>query len=320
LHRREDLVIERRVVTIFGGSGFIGRTLIGHLAAADWIIRVAVRDTESVLALKTAGDVGQVVPVAADITDPASTAAAVAGATAVVNLVGILYQRGRQTFRRIHVDGAANVARAAREAGVKRLVQMSAIGADADAPAVYARTKAAGEAAAQREFPGASITRPSVVFGPDDNFFNQFAAMSRFMPALPVFPTRFQPVYVGDVAEAIARILARPETVGKTYQLGGPRVYTFRELMEIVLQATRRTRALIPLPLGLARLEAAFLEWLPVPPLTQDQVKLLRWDNVVGPHALTLSDLGIAPTAVEAIVPGYLARFRPVAKQARRAP
>lgn len=310
--------MERRVVTIFGGSGFVGRTLVQRLAAAGWIIRVAVRDTETAQALKTAGDVGQIVPMRGDITVPATVAAAVAGADAVINLVGILYEKGRRTFQRLHVDGAANVARAAREAGAQRLVQMSALGADAASPARYARTKAAGEDAASTGFPGATITRPSVVFGADDNFFNQFAALSRVLPALPVFPTRVQPVYVGDVADAIMHILDNRDTAGKVYELGGPRVYTFRQLMEIVLKETKRSRALLPVPLAIAHVQAFFLQWLPVPPLTPDQVRLLRSDNVVGAGALGLRDLGITPTAVEAIVPMYLSRFRPVARQGQR--
>ncbi len=307
--------MERRVVTIFGGSGFVGRTLVQRLAAAGWIIRVAVRDPETAQALKTAGDVGQIVPMRGDITVPSTVAAAVAGADAVLNLVGILYEKGRRTFQRLHVDGAANVARAAREAGAQRLVQMSALGADVASPARYAQTKAAGEQVAQREFPGATITRPSVIFGPDDNFFNQFAALARVLPVLPVFPTRFQPVYVGDVAAAIIRILDDPDTAGKVYELGGPRVYSFRQLMEIVLKETKRSRALLPVPLAIASVQAFFLQWLPVPPLTLDQVRLLRKDNVVAAGALGLRDLGVEPTALEAIVPTYLARFRPVARQ-----
>ncbi|MCU0838842.1 MAG: complex I NDUFA9 subunit family protein [Rhodospirillales bacterium] len=292
--------MERRVVTIFGGSGFVGRTLVQRLAAAGWIIRVVVRDTETAQALKTAGDVGQIVPMRGDITMPPTVAAAVVGADAVVNLVGILYEKGRRTFQRLHVDGAANVARAAREAGAQRLVQMSALGADAASPARYARTKAAGEDAAKAEFPG------------------QFAALSRVLPALPVFPTRFQPVYVGDVADAIMRILDHRDTAGRVYELGGPRVYSFRQLMEIVLKETKRSRMLLPVPLAVAQVQAFFLQWLPVPPLTPDQVRLLRTDNVVSAGALGLQDLGVAPTAVEAIVPTYLARFRPVARQRQR--
>ncbi|MFO1146316.1 MAG: complex I NDUFA9 subunit family protein [Rhodospirillales bacterium] len=310
--------MERRIVTVFGGSGFIGRYVVRRLAAAEWIVRVAVRDTESALFLKVAGDPGQVVPFAADITDEASVARAVEGAGAVVNLVGILYQRGRRTFQRIHVEGAATVARAARAAGAERLLQMSAIGADADSAAEYARTKAAGEKAAAEAFPGASVLRPSVVFGAEDNFLNRFAEMARFMPVLPVFATRFQPVWVGDVAEAYFRVLSDPATAGKTYELGGPQVVSFRQLMQLMLREIARERVLLPMPMAIAEFEAWFLEKLPVPPLTRDQVKLLGSDNVVSPQALTLRDLGIEATAMEAVIPSYLDRYRPQAKQRAR--
>lgn len=310
--------MERRVVTVFGGSGFIGRYVVKRLAAADWIVRVGGRDPEAAQFLKTAGDVGQIVPLAASITDYEEVAAATAGATAVINLVGILYERGSRTFQRIHVDGADNVARAAKAAGAARLVQMSAIGADLDSPAEYGRTKALGEQAASQAFPGATIMRPSVVFGPEDDFFNRFAEMARFLPVLPVFPTRFQPVYVGDVAEAVVQVLEQPETAGRTYELGGPRVISFQQMMEIVLRETSRRRLLLPLPLALAHVQAAFLELLPVPPLTRDQVKLLGEDNVVKGGALTLQDLGIEATAVESIVPTYLRRYRKPAFQKRQ--
>lgn len=310
--------MDRRVVTVFGGSGFVGRHLVRRLAADGWVIRVGVRDTESAAFLKVFGDPGQIVPMSADVTEPVGVARAADGAQAVINLVGILYERGRRTFERIHVEGAANVARAARSSGAERLVQMSAIGADPDSEAEYGRTKAAGEAAAQREFPGASIIRPSVVFGPEDDFFNRFAALARVLPVLPVFPTRFQPVYVGDVAEAFVRVLDRGDAAGKTYELGGPEVISFRRMMEIVLQETGRRRILLPLPLSIAAFEAFFLEKLPVPPLTRDQVKLLGRDNVVSGTAQTLHDLGIEPTAVEVVVPSYLARYRPPQKQNRR--
>lgn len=310
--------MQRRVVTVFGGSGFIGRHLVRRLAAEDWIVRVAVRDTESAMFLKVAGDPGQVVPLAADIGNAASVARAVEGAGAVINLVGILYERGRRTFQRMHVEAAATVASAAKAAGASRLVHMSAIGADAESPAEYGRTKAAGERAVREAFPEASIVRPSVVFGQEDDFLNRFAGMARVTPVLPVFPTEFQPVWVGDVAEAIARVLQDPATAGKTYELGGPRVVSFRELMELILREIGRERLLLPLPLALAEIQAWFLEKLPVPPLTRDQVKLLGTANVVGASALTLRDLGIEPTALEAVVPSYLNRYRPQVKQRRR--
>jgi NADH dehydrogenase len=303
--------MDRRVVTVFGGSGFIGGHLVERLAGAGWIVRAGVRNPEAATFLKMFGDPGQVVPLFADIGEPRTVEKAVAGAEWVINLVGILYEKGRRTFRRLHVEGAENVAKAAAAAGVDRLVQMSALGAAADAEAEYARTKAAGEEAAKGAFAGASITRPSIVFGPEDKFFNLFAGMARTTPVLPVFPTRFQPVYVGDVVDAIVRILGDPETRGRTYELGGPRVMTFREVMEVVLKESGRRRLLVELPFRVAAIQAAFLQFLPVPPLTPDQVKLLRRDNVVAPGALTFADLGIEPQAVEAIVPTYLHRFRP---------
>ena len=240
-------------------------------------------------------------------------AAALHGATAAVNLTGILFQRGRQRFDSVHSEGAGTIARAAAEAGVQSLVHVSAIGADPESAALYARSKAAGEAAVRDAFPEAVILRPSVVFGPEDDFFNRFAEMARFSPALPLIgggQTRFQPVYVGDVAQAAVKALTDPACRGKTYELGGPRSYSFKELLQLLLKTTGRRRALVNLPFGLARLQATFLERLPVPPLTRDQVALLRHDNVVGEGALTLADLGIEATAVEAVIPTYLDKFR----------
>jgi len=314
--------MDRRVVTVFGASGLIGRHLVRRLAQDGFIVRAAQRDVDAALFLKTAGTVGQVVVVQANVADQASVGAAVDGADAVVNLVGILAEGGRRrTFQRLHVEGAAIVAAAAARAGVKRLVQVSAIGADAASDSAYARSKAAGEAAVRAAFAEATIIRPSVVFGPEDRFFNLFAMLARFSPALPLFgkgETRFQPVYVVDVAKAIAAVLASPATRGNTYELGGPRVYTFRQLMELVLAETRRRRLLMPVPFALASIEAWFLEKMPEPLLTRDQVKLLRHDNVVGDEALGLAALGIEPTAAETILPTYLARFRsPLAQAAR---
>ena len=310
--------MNRRLITVFGGSGFIGRHIVRRLVADGWIVRAAGRDPVGAAFLQPLGDAGQIVTVAADVTKPATVEAAVGDADAVINLVGILYERFSRTFQRIHVDGAANVARAAEAAGVKRLVHVSAIGADADSPAAYGRTKNAGEEAVKAAFPGAAIVRPSVVFGPEDDFFNRFASMARFLPVLPVFETSFQPVYVGDVADAVAKIVDDPATAGNTYELGGPRVIGFRELMELVLLETRRRRLLLPIPLAIAEIEAWFLEKLPVPPLTRDQVKLLENDNVVSAKARTFKDLGIEPTAVEAILPTYLHQYRPPVRVRRR--
>ena len=315
---QETLDMNPRVVTIFGGSGFLGRHLVRRLASGGVAIRAAVRDSEAAQFLKTAGDAGQIVPVQANLRDEASVAAAVAGADAVVNLIGILYQSGRQTFAAVHAEGAERAARAAAAAGVTRYVHVSAIGADVAAPSAYGRSKAAGEHAARSAFPTATIVRPSVVFGPEDDFFNRFAALARLLPVLPLYghgfadagATRFQPVYVGDVAEALARVLGDPATAGRTYELGGPTVYSFRELMVLLLAQTGRRRLLVPVPFALGRLQAAFLELLPVRPLTRDQLRSLERDNVVSDTALTLADLAIAPTPVEAVVPSYLARFR----------
>ncbi len=310
--------MDRRLVTIFGGSGFIGRHLVQRLAGRGWMVRVATRDPEAAMFLKILGGPGQIVPIAADITHRGSVDAAVRDADAVINLVGILYERGRRTFKRVHVDGARIVAEAAKAAGAGRFVQMSALGANFDSPAVYARTKAAGESAAKAAFAGASVVRPSVVFGPEDGFFNRFAALSQLLPVLPVFDASFQPVYVGDVAEAIVRMLDDPRTAGNTYQLGGPRIISFREVMELVLSETGRRRLLVPMPLSIASVEALFLEMLPVPPLTRDQLRLLEVPNVVPAGALTFRELSIEPTAVEAILPTYLHRYRPPLLQRAR--
>lgn len=309
-----------RVITVFGGSGFIGRYLVQQLARRGWIIQVAVRHPDAALFLKPLGDVGQITPIAASLRHEGSIAAAVAGADAVINLVGILYERGRQSFAEIHAEGARRVAVAARAAGAARLVQVSAIGADSASPSDYARSKAAGEAAVAAAFPGASIVRPSIVFGPEDGFFNRFAAMARVSPVLPLVGggrTRFQPVYVGDVAEAIARIVDDSATAGRTYELGGPRVYSFRELLELMLAVVHRRRLLAPLPFWAASLQAAFLELLPVPPLTRDQVRLLQRDNVVAAGAPGLRELGIAPSAVELVIPTYLDVYRPGGRYVR---
>ncbi len=322
----------RQVVTVFGGSGFIGRQVVKRLAAQGWIVRAAVRDPVGAGFLKPMGDPGQVNPVAADVTDMASVRAVIAGSDAVINLVGILSEKGKATFDAVHRQGAANVAQAARDAGVARLVHMSALGADRNSPSAYARSKALGEEAVLAAFPAATITRPSVVFGPDDDFFNRFAKLARVSPALPVFtgdgfklihtetgygvdwfgsggPT-FQPVYVGDVAEVLVKGVTDPKTAGKVYELGGPRRYTLKEVLELVLRTTGRNALLVPLPFGIARLQAAFLQFLPTPPLTPDQVKLLRVDNVVRGGKPGLAELGIAPVAAEAVLPTYLHRYQ----------
>ncbi len=316
------------LVTVFGGSGFIGRQVVKRLAAKGVRVRVAVRRPEAALFLKPMGDVGQITPQQANLRDEASVRAAVDGADGVVNLVGILYERGRQRFDAVHVAGAAAVARAAAEAGAGRLVHLSALGASARSPSAYARSKAAGEEAVRSAFPDAVILRPSVVFGPHDDFFNRFAAMARLPVPLPVFGcplprwregrldlygdggTKFQPVYVDDVARAVVAGLEDPATAGNTYELGGPIVYSFLELMRLVLRETRRRRPLVPVPFWWASMLAAVLELLPIPPLTRDQVALLKSDNVVSGTLPGLRDLGIVPTSAEVVLPTYLDVYR----------
>lgn len=323
-----------RRVTVFGGSGFIGRHLVRRLAARGDIVRVAVRDPAGAAFLKPMGDVGQIVLMKVDVHDDEAVKAAVEGADAVVNLVGILFERGRQNFMELQALAPGRMARAATAAGAKRFVHVSAIGADPASPSIYGRSKAAGEKAVRQEIPKATIVRPSVVFGPEDDFFNRFAALARFLPALPVFGAsprlerfpeggaridlvgdggvRFQPVYVGDVADAICHILDDPSTKGQLYELGGPRVYSFAELMRLVLSETGRKRCLVPLPLKIAEIKAAFLSLIPLPKplLTRDQVLLMAKDNVVAPDARGLAALGIAPTAVELILPTYMDIYR----------
>jgi len=300
--------------TILGGSGFIGRYIVQRLAAKGTVVAVVSRHASDAGFLRPQGDVGQIALIDAGLGDEARLAAAVAGADAVISSVGILYERGRQTFEAVHIQGPARLARLAQAAGVRRLVHISALGADIHSPSAYARSKAEGEAAVRAEFPGAAILRPSIVFGPEDSFFNRFAALALYLPALPLIgggTTRFQPVYVGDVADAALAALDRHEAPGRIYQLGGPRIYTFRELMELMLREIRRRRVLVSIPFALARFEAFFLERLPGPPLlTRDQVRLLERDSVVQPGAPTLADLGITPTAVELVLPTYLEAYR----------
>lgn len=296
------------VVTIFGGTGFIGRRLVARLLEAGATVKVAARDPKSVTA-PAAKSAGSLEAIRASIGDDAAVAAAVAGSTAVVNLVGILYERGEQTFAGVHVDGARRIAAAAKAAGVRRLVHTSALGASASSPSQYARTKAAGEAAVREAFPEASIIRPSIVFGPEDDFFNRFATMAKISPALPLIgggTTRFQPVYVDDVAAAIVALLEEGHEPGQTYELGGPEAYSFKQLLEMMLRLKKMTRALVPVPFFLAEVQGSFLQMLPTPPLTRDQVELLKTDNVPSGSLPGLAALGITPTPLEAVLPTYL--------------
>ncbi|KAA5614423.1 complex I NDUFA9 subunit family protein [Rhodovastum atsumiense] len=303
----------RKVATVFGGSGFIGRYVVKRLANLGYVVRVAVLDPEAALFLKPMGAVGQVVALRAPVTSPEAVARAVAGAELVVNLVGILAERLPGDFQRIMAEGAGTVARAAAEAGVERLVHVSAIGADPSSPSGYGRAKAAGEAAVRAAFPRATILRPSIVFGPEDQFFNRFAAMAQFSPVLPVIAgeTKFQPVYVGDVADAVIAGLTDEDAAGGLYELGGPQVLTFRQLLAWICQAVRRHRWLVDVPPAVAQWQARVMEWLPGKPLTRDQLAMLGRDNVVASGTPGLSALGIIPTPIDLVVPDYLRRFRP---------
>ena len=300
--------------TVFGGSGFVGRYTVGELARRGYRVRVAVRRPERALFLKPMGDVGQVTPVAANIRDDASVAAAVEGADAAINLVGVLYEAGAQRFQAVHAEGAGRIARAAAAAGVERMVHVSAIGAAPDSPAAYARSKAAGEEAVREAFPDAVVVRPSIVFGIEDDFLNRFAWIARLAPAIPLIGggnTRFQPVYVGDVAAGVARIVEDSGISGRTYEFGGPEVFSFKELMETMLRHIGRRRLLLPVPGILAMLPAGLMELSPFPPmLTRDQIRMLECDNVASGDAPGLADLGVEPTPLEAVAPGYLARYR----------
>ncbi|MFO7476824.1 MAG: complex I NDUFA9 subunit family protein [Methyloceanibacter sp.] len=306
------------LIAIYGGSGFIGRHVVRAIAKTGARMRVAVRRPELAGHLQPLGGVGQINAVQANVRFPDSLIAAADGADAVINLVGILFPTGKQTFNAVQDEGARHVAEAARAAGARALVHLSAIGADTNSPSVYARSKAAGEDAVKAAFPAATVLRPSVVFGPEDDFFNRFAKLARIAPVLPLIgggETRFQPVFAGDVAKAVVAGLTGAADAAGAYELGGPEVLTLKEVMQRVLDYTMRRRLLLPLPFSLAKLKGAFLQLLPNPILTVDQVRLLETDNVVSERAKrdgrTLEGLRIAPVAVAAVVPDYLEQFRP---------
>lgn len=305
------------LVTVFGGSGFVGSQVVRQLAKAGHRVRVAVRQPNLAYKMRMLGDVGQIEVVQANVRNLASVTRALEGAEACVNLVGLLYESGRQKFQAVHVMGAKTIAERAKAAGVVRFVQISAIGADANSEAKYARTKAEGEEAVRAVFPGAVIVRPSVVFGPDDSFFNKFGQMAAMSPALPLVggETRFQPVFVGDVAAVIARAASNPAAEGVTYELGGPSVYTMREILQLILTETGRDRVLLPIPWFAAGLLGKVGDLmagiLPIaPPITSDQVEMLKSDNVADHGLPGLAEAGVVPTSIEAIVPSYLYRYR----------
>jgi NADH dehydrogenase len=312
----------RSVATVFGGSGFIGRYVVKRLAKKGFVVRVAVRDTERALFLKPMGAVGQIVPLYASITHEPTVHRAVAGADLVVNAVGILAENRSGDFQRIHAEGAGLVARLGAAAGVARMVHISAIGADPHAASRYAASKGAGEAMVHEAFGTGTILRPSLVFGPEDQLFNRFAAMARYLPIMPVIcgDTQFQPVYVGDVADAVMAALARPDAAGAVYELGGPRVWSMREMLAYILEETGRKRRTMNVPMGLARFQARFMELVPGKPLTRDQLLMLQQDNVAGAGMPGLKELDVVPTPVELVAPSYLQRFQPGGGRRRALP
>jgi NADH dehydrogenase len=306
------------LVTVFGGSGFVGRYVVQALARTGCRVRVAVRRPYGAAFLQPLGSVGQIHAVQANLRDAASVRRAVEGADGVINLVGILQSSGRQSFEAVQAKGAGLVARVAREAGVRALVHVSALGASRSSRSAYARSKAEGEDLVRDAFPDATILRPSIIFGSEDQFFNRFASLARFAPVMPLIgggATRFQPIYVGDVAAAVVAGLDGHARPGVPYELGGPKIYTFHELLDLIGDYTERKRPYFPIPFWLAKIQALFLQMLPNAPMTVDQMRLLQSDNVVSGEAVaearTLGHLGIQPHAVETIVPRYLVRFRP---------
>jgi uncharacterized protein YbjT (DUF2867 family) len=296
---------------VFGGSGFLGREIVRRLGADGADVRVAVRHPERAVFLTETGTGGTITATYADVWDEASVGPALAGADAVVNTVGHYVERGRATFEAIHGQGALHVARAAAAAGVSRLVHISGIGADPKSESPYVRARAVGERLVREAFPQATILRPSVMFGPEDAFFNQLAGLARMMPVLPLFGAggvRLQPVYVGDVAQAVAKALTIEAARGKTYELGGPRTYSYRALLELLLRQLGHRRLLLPVPYGAWQALAAVMAPLPKRPISRDQVVLMKRDNVVGPNVPGFAALGITPRSVEEILPTYLVR------------
>ncbi len=309
-----------KLVTIYGGSGFVGRYIARRMAKEGWRVRVAVRRPNEAMFVKPYGVVGQVEPVFCNIRDDASVSLALQGADAVVNCVGVLNELGKNGFDAVQTEGAERIARLAAEHGVARMVHISAIGADAQSDSSYSRTKAEGEAAVLAHMPGAVILRPSIIFGTEDQFFNRFAAMTRLGPFLPLVgaETRFQPVYVDDVAQAAVQGVVGQAAAG-VYELGGPEVKTFRALMQQMLAVIYRRRVIIGMPFFAAKVMAGVLDIMKFvsfqlfsnPILTRDQLKNLRRDNVVGEESKGLADLGIEPTTMDSVLPEYLWKFRP---------
>ena len=307
-----------KLITVYGGSGFVGRHVVRALAQTGCRMRIAVRRPDLAGHLQPMGGVGQIHAVQANLRDKGSVRRAAIGADALINLVGILYPSGRQTFSAVHTEGAKAIAETAADLGTCALVHLSSIGADAKSESLYAKSKAAGEKAVLKAYPEAAILRAAVIFGPEDEFFNRFAAMAKVSPVLPLIgggATKFQPVYVGDVAKAVVAAIEGRARSGRIYELGGPQVLSFEEVLRWILKETGRKRWLVPVPFWLARMQAAILGLLPNPPLTSDQLRLLETDNVVSEEAgrerCTLAALGIEPTAIDTVVPFYMEQYRP---------
>lgn len=305
--------MKSKVACVFGGTGFVGRQVVRELAAKGVVIKVATRVPERAYFLKPAGAVGQVVPFQCDYNDASSIEAAVEGADFVVNCIGVLFEKGKkQKFQHIHADLPAMIAKACKKAGVERFVHISALGVD-KGTSKYAKTKLEGEKNVRSNFSEATILRPSIIFGEDDSFFNMFAEMARYSPVLPLIgggQTKFQPVFVGDVADAVMASLTKMEAQGQIYELGGPEVVSFKDVYERLFHYTGRRRCLVSIPFGLAKVEATFMSLLPKPPLTRDQVESLKTDNVVSKTAQGLGDLGVTSTAMDVILPTYLQSYR----------
>lgn len=335
----EHILISRRVITVFGGTGFIGRYVVQRLARQGYQIRIATRDTESANFLKPLGEIGQITPVPINMSNKDSIFRALNGANRAINLIGISYESGKSTFKKIHEEAAYNIAQLASKVGLEALVHVSALGASYDSDSVYARSKAAGEDAVNSAFKAAVIVRPSVIFGREDNFFNMFASLARITPIMPIFGcktfskfkflglnvpfgidynnggTRIQPVFVSDVAQAIVKILENSTNSNKIYELGGPKVYSFKEMIEMVLKESGRSRILFPCPFFVAKCGAWLIQLIPKPLITRDQVTHLKSDNIVSGDLPGFSELSIKPAAAEAVLPTYLRKYRPPAKR-----
>jgi uncharacterized protein YbjT (DUF2867 family) len=302
-----------KTACVFGGTGFVGRQIVRALADLGYLIKVATRIPERAYFLKTAGTVGQIVPHACRYSDPQSVQEAVKGCDVVVNCIGILFEKGKNTFQAMHVDVPRLIAQSCTKEGVSTLIHLSALGCDTT-QSKYGKSKKQGEDAILAAFPKASILRPSIVFGQEDSFFNRFAQLSMILPCLPLIGgghTKFQPVYVGDVAKAVMAIIENPSFAGKIYELGGPEIFTFKEIYTMLFEQIGRKRILLPLPWGVAKIQGHIFSVMPTPLLTADQVESLKTDNIVSAKAFTLQDLGIVPMGVEAILPSYLMRYRP---------